>query len=297
MSRFDEKSTGLVNSIDLQKPRVRIVYWVAFLVVMVVSLVSILPPIWIMISSLKDIKEYFQIPPTIIPKTFHFEKLTETWNLLKFWKYYINSLEICAGAVVFSVFFNGLLGYVLSRLKPKGSSIVFMLIMWTMLMPNTVSMVPLFKNFVKFPLIHVNMTNSFWPLWFIAGANAFYVIVFKGFFDGIPTSLIEASKLDGCNNLGIFFKIVLPLSKPVIIVTSIFTINNTWGDFFWSYLVLKDTNKYPVMVKIFTMIGAAGVSQDIVVVALIFAIIPPVLIFIFFQKYIMQGFTLSGIKG
>lgn len=297
MSRFDSKNTGLINSIDLKKPEIKLIYWVGFLIVSVIALVSFMPPVWIMLSSLKDINEYFQIPPTIIPKTFHPEKLVETWNLLNFGKFYMNSLKLCAGAVVTTIFFNGSLGYVLSRLKPKGSSVVFLMILWTMLMPNSISMVPLFKNFLSLPLLNINITGTYWPLWLLAGCNAFYVIVFKSFFDGIPSSLIEASRLDGCNNVGIFFRIVLPLSKPVLIVISIFTVNGMWGEFFWSYLVMRDPNRYTVMVKLFTMSGVSGVSQDIVVVALIYAIIPPIIIFAFFQKHIMQGFTLSGIKG
>ncbi len=299
MSIFSEKTSGVINSTDLKKPQIKLMYWIAFLIIFVISLACILPPLWIMISSLKDIKEYFQVPPTIIPRSFHIEKLAETWNLFKFWKYYLNSLQICAGAVVFTILFNGSLGYVLSRLKPKGSKAVFMAILWTMMLPNSVSMVPLFKNFVKFPILHINLTNSYLPLWLMAGASAFYVMVFKSYFDGIPSALIEAARLDGCNDVSIFYRIILPLSKPVIIVTSIFTINNTWGEFFWSYLVIREPNKYSVMVKIFTMAtsGSSGISQDLVIISLIFAIIPPVILFIFFQKHIMQGFTLSGIKG
>lgn len=297
MSKFDTKNTGLINSMDLKKPQVKLAYWIAFAIISIIALVSFVPPAWIMVSSLKDIKEYFQVPPTIIPKSFHPEKLGETWKLLNFSKYYINSLQVCAGAVVSTIFFNGSLGYVLSRLKPKGSSIIFLGIVWTMLMPHSISMVPLFKNFLSIPLLNINITGTYWPLWLIAGCNAFYVIVFKSFFDGIPSSLIEASRLDGCNNVSIFFRIVLPLSKPVLIVISIFTVNGMWGEFFWSYMVIRDPNEYTVMVKLFSLTGATGVSQDLLVVALIFAIIPPIIIFAFFQKHIMQGFTLSGIKG
>lgn len=297
MSRFQDKTSGVINWMDLKKPAIKLLYWSMFAIILIIALVCLIPPIWIMISSMKDIKEYFQIPPTIIPRSFHPEKLVETWNMLSFGKYYVNSIALCAGAVVFTIFFNGSMGYVLSRLKPKGSPIIFMLILWTMMLPNSVSMVPLFKNFVDFPILHINLTNTFWPLWLMAGANAFFVLVFKSFFDGIPKSLIEAARLDGCSNLGIFYKVMLPLSKPVMIVATIFTVNNTWGEFLWTYLILKDSSKYSVMVKIFTMVGPSGMSQDIVMVALIFALIPPVILFMFFQKHIMQGFTLSGIKG
>lgn len=297
MSKFENKSSGLLNSIDYRNPGVKVLYFILFGIMLMVALVCLAPPLWIMLSSVKDIKEFYQVPPTIIPKSFQPEKIVEVWNKLNFMKYYINTFELAAGTIICAILFNGMTGYVLSRLKPKGSRVIFVLIMWTMMLPNSVGMIPLFKNIVSLPLLHINLSNSFLPLWLMAGANAFYVVMFKGFFDGIPISLIEAARLDGCNNLGIFYRIILPLSKPIIIVVLIFTLNSTWSDFFWPYLILKDPNKYTVMVKIFTSKQSTGFPMDIMVVSLLFAIIPPAILFMFFQKYIMQGFTLSGIKG
>lgn len=297
MSRFGDKKSGLLNYMDLKKVEIKILYWCCFAVMILLAFICFAPPIWVLLSSVKDIKEFFAIPPTIIPRSFHPEKLVEVWNKLGFWRYCLNTFEIVAGTVVFAIVFNGLVGYVLSRLKPKGSSIILVLMLWTMMLPNSVSMVPLFKNIVKFPIIHVNMTDSYLPLWMMAGANAFFVVMFKSFFDSIPQSVINAARLDGCNDLGMFYKIVLPISKPVLIVALIFTLNGTWADFFWPYLILKDPQLYTVMVKIFTMKGSYGFSMDLQVVALTFAIVPPTVLFIFFQRYIMQGFSLSGIKG
>lgn len=298
MSTFDKKNAGLICYQDLKKPGIKLLYWIFFALMLFIAFICIAPPVWVILSSMKDIKEFFQIPPTIIPKSFHPEKLVEAWTQIKFYKYYINTLEITLGTVVFSVVFNGLLGFVLSRLKPKGSSVIFLMVVWTMMLPNSISMVPLFKNIIKMPLIHINISNTFWPLWLMAGANAFFVLVFKGFFDGIPKALIEAARLDGCNDMSIFFKVVLPLSKPVIMVVLIFTLNNTWSDFFWPYLILKDPQLYTVIVRIYTMKAASGgYTMDLQMVALTFAIIPPAILFLIFQKYIMQGFTLSGIKG
>lgn len=297
MNRFEAKKTGLLNFMDLRNPHIKLLYWFVFAILLALAFICLAPPVWVLLSSMKDIKEFFQIPPTIIPNTFHPEKLVETWNKMDFGKYYLNTFEMAAGVIIFSIVFNGLAGYVLSRLKPKGSSFIFTLMLWTMMLPNSVSMVPVFKNIVSFPIIHINLINTFWPMWLMAGAHAFYVIVFKSFFDGIPQSLIEAARLDGCSDLGIFYRIVLPLSTPVLMVIVILSLNGAWAEFFWPYLVLKDTDMYTVMVKIFTMKGEGGYPMDLQMVALTFAIIPPAILFLFFQRYIMQGFTLSGIKG
>lgn len=297
MSKLQHKQTGVIVFTDLKKPKIKMFYYILLGIMIVIALLCLIPPLWIMTSSVKDIKEFFQIPPTFIPKTFQPEKLVETWNKLSFMKYYVNTIFVAMGSVGFSIIFNGLAGYVLSRLKPKGSHILFQIMMWTMMLPASVGMIPLFKNIIDVPVLHINLTDSYWPLWLMAGANAFYVIIFKSFFDSIPKDYIEAARLDGCSDLGIFARIILPLSKPVMTVVTIFTINSVWSDFLWPYITLKDPNKYTVMVKIFTMNGQAGYPADMRMIAVTFAIIPPAILFIIFQKKIMSGFNLGGIKG
>ena len=279
---------------ELKKPQIQLVYWVIFVLLIVLALICILPPLWVIISSMKDLKEFLQVPPTIIPKSFHPEKLMDTWEMLSFGKYYLNTFILAIGNVIFNIVLNGLMGYVLSRLKPKGSNVVFTLMLWTMMLPNAVAMVPVFKNIIDVPLLHINLTDSYVPMWLMAGANAFNVMVFKSFFDGIPKDLIEAARLDGCSDLGIFFRIIIPLSVPVIMTMLILTVDGAWKDFFWPYLTIRDQNRFTVMVKIFSM---ANKTVDLQMISLTFAIIPPVVLFLIFQKYIMQGFTLSGIKG
>jgi len=294
MSRFQNKRSGIINSMELKKPQIQLVYWVIFVLLIVLALICILPPLWVIISSMKDLKEFLQVPPTIIPKSFHPEKLMDTWEMLSFGKYYLNTFILAIGNVIFNIVLNGLMGYVLSRLKPKGSNVVFTLMLWTMMLPNAVAMVPVFKNIIDVPLLHINLTDSYVPMWLMAGANAFNVMVFKSFFDGIPKDLIEAARLDGCSDLGIFFRIIIPLSVPVIMTMLILTVDGAWKDFFWPYLTIRDQNRFTVMVKIFSM---ANKTVDLQMISLTFAIIPPVVLFLIFQKYIMQGFTLSGIKG
>lgn len=291
---MESRTGGIINTLDFKKPGVKIVYWIFFAIMILVALVCFVPPLWLILSSLKDIKEFYAIPPTLIPKTFDIGKIKQVWVDYGFLRYYINTFGVTVGTLFFSLVFNAALGYFLSKLKPKGSAVIFSLMLWSMMLPNTVGMVPVFKNIIDFPVLHVNFTNTFWPMWMMAGASAFNVIIFKGFFDGIPQSLVEAARIDGASNFGIFYKIILPLSRPVLMTIAIFTVNGTWADWFWPYMVLKDKSVQTIMVAIFNMRSA---SMDIQFVGLSLAIVPPVLLFLFFQKYIMQGFTLSGIKG
>lgn len=301
-SKFDKKkdaqAMGIISKFDMQNPSVKVLYGLIWFFLILAVLLCFVPPLWCMTSALKDSREFFSVPATIIPRSFHPEKLWETWEMLNFGQAYLNTVIVLCGSLVMSLVCNGMMGYVLSRLRPRGYKLVLSLVLWTLMLPQSVSQVPLFKNFLSLPILGINITESYLPMWLLAGANAFYVLIFKSFFDSIPQSLIEAARLDGCTNLGIFFRVMLPLSKPVLMVIAIFTINASWSDFFWPYLVLGSRSElYTVMVKIFYMAGSSGYSEDIQVVALIFTIIPPTILFLFFQRYIMSGFTLSGIKG
>lgn len=301
-SKFDKKkdaqAMGIISKFDMKNPSVKVLYGLIWFFLILAVLLCFVPPLWCMTSALKDSREFFSVPATIIPRSFHPEKLWETWEMLNFGQAYLNTIFVLCGSLIMSLVCNGMMGYVLSRLRPRGYKLVLSLVLWTLMLPQSVSQVPLFKNFLSLPILGINITESYLPMWLLAGANAFYVLIFKSFFDSIPQSLIEAARLDGCTNLGIFFRVMLPLSKPVLMVIAIFTINASWSDFFWPYLVLGSRSElYTVMVKIFYMAGSSGYSEDIQVVALIFTIIPPTILFLFFQRYIMSGFTLSGIKG
>ncbi|WP_339206266.1 carbohydrate ABC transporter permease [Paenibacillus sp. FSL K6-3182] len=290
------KSSGIIGDLEYKIPKVKIMYWLFFAIMLIISLVCLLPPVWVILSSFKDVKEFYEIPPTIIPRSFHIEKLWDTWNEFKFMRYYLNTSYVTIGTLVFTVLFNGLAGYFFSKLKPKGSAFFFLLILWTVLLPSTVGIVPLFGNIVDFPLFHINFTNTYWPLWFLAAVNPVVILIFKNFFDTIPASLVESAHIDGASKLSIFLRIILPLSGPVLITISILTINGVWNEFFWPYMILKDQSQWTVIVAIFNL--KATLPADIQFLGLTFAIVPPVLLFLVFQRYIMQGYSIAGsIKG
>lgn len=293
MNTLQSKNSGIINFLDLQKPSIRFLYYLLFTVCCIIAFICLVPPLWVFLSSLKNIREFAQVPPTIIPKTFEPKKIVDTWKSLEFTKYYINSFILVAGSVICAIVFNGLAGYVISIIKPRGHKIVFSIILWSLMIPTTINLVPVFKNIVAF---HLN--NSYIPLWLSYGANAFYVLLFKNFFDEIPKEVIEAAKLDGCPNLRLFYKIVMPLSIPIIMVITIFSVNASWSDFLLPYIVLKNRERYTVMIKIYEMsFGNTWISADMKMLAVLYAILPPVVLVIFFQKYLTQGVVIGGVKG
>lgn len=285
-----KKEEGTIRYYDLHATRHKILVIIIYALCFAMLLVAIFPAIWVFLASFKDNAE-FRKEATILPAKFNFQNYVKTWNDLKFVRYYINSLIVVAGSVVCSVIFNGILAYGLAILKPKGYKIIYSLVMWGLLIPATTSVVALFVNINR-----VGLNKSFIPLWLAAGANAFFVVLFKEFFEGLPKELIEAAKLDGCGIIQTFLRIVLPLSKPIVMVITIFTVNAVWSDFLLPYLLLGSTNKATVMVRLF-MFRTSNATDVEVLRAVAFSIIPPIILFTIFQKQITSGTTTGALKG
>lgn len=190
-SKFDKKkdaqAMGIISKFDMQNPSVKVLYGLIWFFLILAVLLCFVPPLWCMTSALKDSREFFSVPATIIPRSFHPEKLWETWEMLNFGQAYINTVIVLCGSLVMSLVCNGMMGYVLSRLRPRGYKLVLSLVLWTLMLPQSVSQVPLFKNFLSLPILGINITESYLPMWLLAGANAFYVLIFKSFFDSIPS--------------------------------------------------------------------------------------------------------------
>jgi len=285
-----QANNGLIRDFDLAQDSVRIFYRIILIIGFSVAFLGIAPLIWLVLSGFKEIREFVR-EPTILPKAFNFNYYVVTWGQLYFFKYYRNSLIVVVGSVVSAVFFNGLLGYVLSKVKPKGSQIILGMVMWSLLVPATVSIVPLFLNISR-----LRLTGSFLPLWLSIGANAFFVVLFKNFFDDLPQSLIEAAKIDGARDFTIFTKIAIPLSQAIIMVIVLYAINAAWSDFLLPYLTLRGTDLETVMVRLFQF--KEGRTNDVDVLrAIVFSLVPPIVLFFIFQKYITQISLKAGITG
>ncbi len=288
--KYADKTDGAIRGFDVKSIRVKIICLLIMLVCIIFGIVAVFPAIWVMLSGFKDLKGLLN-STDLFPKSYSFEGFKQTWDKLHFFVYYKNSFIMVIGAVISAIIFNGILAYALAILKPKGYKIINGLVMWSLLIPATTSIVALFVNINR-----LGLNNSFIPLWLCYGANAFYVILFKEFFEGLPKELIEASKIDGCNALQIFYKIVLPMSKPIIMVIVIFAVTAAWSDFLLPYLVLNGSGKETVMVKLYSYTTSRTTPIDMIR-AITFSIIPPTIIFVIFQKKITDGAAGGAVKG
>ena len=287
---------GALTSSDMKQPIYKILYAAIFGFIVVCCVVSFFPVVWVLLSGFKDVKEMYAVPATLFPKNFDISKLGTVWSEMKLYKYYANTFIMAGGSVVFELIVSGFAGYVLSRLKPKGTKVMLALIFWIMLMPGTMRTVPLYMEFKNMPLIGVNLLGTYWPIWLMAAANTFNIILFKNFFDGISQSIVEAAWIDGCSDVKLFFKIISPLSVPVFITVATLEFNAQFGQFFWPYLLISEKEKSVIGVQLFKM-KTSTYTLDYQMLALIFAVAPQILIFALCQKYIVGGVNVGGVKG
>lgn len=290
-SNYQGKEDGAVRFYDVKSKKTK--FWVILIYIAcgLIALIALFPVFWLICSSLKTLTEYLSTTQ-ILPLNPDWSGWIKTWNDFGFTKYYINSGIAVAGGVLCAVFFNGLLAYVLAVLKPMGHKIILGLVMWCLLIPPTTSFVALFVNLKK-----IGLTNSFIPLWLTMGANAYWVILFKNYFESLPKDFIDAARIDGCGSFGVFARIVLPLSKPIIVVIAIFAVTAAWSDFLMPFLLLGGTEKETVMVKLYSFHTSIKTNQIDIIRAVLYSIIPPTIVFALFQKQIMGGVMSGGIKG
>ncbi|MEN6313144.1 MAG: carbohydrate ABC transporter permease [Clostridiaceae bacterium] len=198
--------------------------------------------------------------------------------------------------IMVQVTISSLAAYSLSKLKPKGHNYVLLFFVGTLMISEQTLLFPTYIMMYDFPLIHVNLINSFiapvlaWSAW------GWAIFLFKGFFDSVPNELMESARIDGANNLYIFGKIILPLSKPVFAVIILNTFMAVYNTFVVPLLLLPEENNWTLMVRIYAAQEGRATWNEVIIM-LTFATIPVLIIYMFAQKYIVQGINMTGIKG
>ncbi len=303
MNKFQSKQTGVLSSSDLKNAKGRLLYWIFFALLIVVSVFSIVPAAWTVLTAFKETQEIYAAF-SFFPKHLTWGRITshikESWEYLQLGQSFLNTIFLSLGNLAVRIVVCGFGGYVLSKLKPRGTKLIFTLVVWTMMMPSQIRMVPNYISYLHFPFasdngMGINLLDTYWPMWLTSGADTFSVLLFKNAFDALSDSYVEAAKLDGCSNYGVFFKIMFPLAMPVVIFESISVLSAAWSDFFMPLLVLNKNVVVPL--KIYRLKTDPEITMDIYLMALVFASIPSFIIFAFFQKRILGGVNIGGVKG
>jgi multiple sugar transport system permease protein len=286
----------LVSPHALRTRRGRAVYWaVLTLTVLIFTLVFVFPLYWMVTGALKSSSELVRLPPTIFPRHPHPGVYTKAWNQMDLGRYLLNTLVYALGAWLLQLAVDVSAAFALSKLRPMFGRLVLGGMLLTLMIPPTVLLLPAYLTVRDLPILHLNLLNTPWAIWLPAAANGFNIFLLKRFFDSIPSELLEAAAIDGASASRMLWSIVLPVSRPILGVVSIFAVVNVWKDFVWPLLVLPDTGKMPVSVAISQL--SQEMPQNVLIAALVIASIPAVAVFFLFQRNIMAGLTAGGLKG
>jgi multiple sugar transport system permease protein len=291
------ETTSFVSVSDLRRPGVRwarrIVNVVLFLILVVVALG---PLLWLAKSAVTPAQDTLRKPMEIWPHGPDWSILTHAWSDLQLRRYLVNTVVIAAGSWAVQMLVATTAGYALSVLRPAYGRILYGAVLATMFVPTVVLLVPLYLTVLKLPLIHVSLVNTYWGAFLPAGASAFNVALMKRFFDNLPREILEAARVDGAGPVRLFTAIVLPMSRPVLGVVSVFAVLAAWKDFIWPLIVLPDPAKQPISVRLPSL--APVTSIDTFLAALLISTALPIAFFLVFQRFFLRSEGLDGaVKG
>ncbi|MFJ8431407.1 carbohydrate ABC transporter permease [Kitasatospora sp. NPDC094019] len=286
----------LISDVQLNRPRGRLVHRIVLVVTVAgFTLVFLGPLYWLVTGGLKSAHEVVQSPPTLVPRELHPGTYAEAWRQLRLGRLLSNTLVYALGALAFQLVFDVAAAYALSKLRPLLGRLVLGMMLATLMVPAAVLVVPQYLTVLDLPLLHVDLVGTPWAIWLPTVANAFGIFLLKRFFDSIPDELLAAAAIDGAGPVRTLWSVVLPMSRPILGVVSIFAVVNVWKDFLWPLLVLPDPRDQPLNTGINSL--SLGVPQNVLIAALAIASAPTIVFFLIFQRNIMAGLTTGSLKG
>ncbi|MEV0173200.1 carbohydrate ABC transporter permease [Streptomyces sp. NPDC050803] len=286
----------LISPAQLARPRGKALYWIVFTLVTGAFTLAFLGPLyWLVSSGFKEAQEVIQTPPTLVPESFEPDNYQQAWEVMDLARLLGNTLYYAFGALAFQLVLDVAAAYSLSKLRPIFGKAILGMMLATLMIPATVLVVPQYLTVLDVPIVERNLLNTPWAIWLPSVTNAFNIFLLKRFFDSIPKELLDAASMDGARPMRILWSIVLPISRPILGVVSIFAVVGVWKDFLWPMLTLPDPAKQTLNVGIYSL--SNGVPVNVLIAALTIASLPTLLIFLIFQRNIMSGLTAGGLKG
>lgn len=291
MSKQHER--GILSDSDLKKPLNRMVYGIMVLCILVMIVTMLYPILMTMFNGLKTNQEVNTFPPHFFPETWNWSNFKEGWEYINLPMFLKNTIFVFVGNLLMTIFVLGLASFSISRLKVPYYRAIYFFILMTLFIPASSYMIPNFVN-----LKDLGLLNTFWAFWLPAGASAYYFLLMKNFFDGIHPEIFEAARIDGASEVTSYIRIAVPLSVPIFATLAIFIFSGAWNDWFWPSLVLHSEEKYTLATAIYKyVINARSMDNSIKFTILFMVMVPPILVFLVFQRFIMRSVNLSAVKG
>lgn len=284
---------GILSAADLRKPFNRVIYGFMVLCIVIMAITMLYPILMTMFNGLKTNQEVNAFPPRFFPTEWQWENFTKGWSYMNLPVFLKNTVLIFAGNLIITIMVLGLAAFSISRIRVPYSRAIYFFILMTLFIPAASYMIPSFVN-----LKELGLLNTYWAFWLPAGASAYYFLLIKNFFDGIHPEIFESARMDGASELSSFFRIALPLSVPIFATLAIFIFSTAWNDWFWPSLVMHSEDKYTLATAIYKyVVRARSLDSSIKFNILFMVMIPPIFVFLLFQKFIIRSVSLSAVKG
>jgi multiple sugar transport system permease protein len=292
-----DEDRGVISGYEWKLRRIRLPLSATHLVLLVLLIiVGLLPLLWLGKAAITPTQDTLRTPMAIFPNGVDWANLSTAWNTVGIGTQFVNTLWVALGSWVVQLVVATSGGYALSVLRPRYGKIVNALVLGTLFVPSVVLLVPLYLTILHPPLVGQSLINTFWAVWLPAGASAFNVLLVTRFFDNLPREIFEAARTDGAGSFRLFWSVVLPMSKPILGVVSVFAIINAWKDYLWPMLVLKDKAIQPLSVRLPEI--QSQTQLDVYLAGLFISILIPVALFLVFQGMFLRGGGLDGaVKG
>ena len=264
---------------------------ILYILLTIVAVYFLAPFVYMLLTTFKTEGEAIAYPPSLFPKEWHFENYAEAWSSQPFGTYFLNSVLVTVLTTAGTILSSSLVAYGFARFRFRGKNILFMILLATMMIPWDVTMIPQYMEFNLFGWINT-LLPLIVPTWF---GSAYYVFLMRQFLMGIPKDYEEAARLDGANAFQIYWKIFMPILKPCLIMVGVLNMLTVWNDYLGPLIFLQDRTKYTLALGLASFKGVHTTAIIPMLCITVVMIIPPILVFIFAQRYIVEG-TSGSIK-
>jgi multiple sugar transport system permease protein len=264
----------------------------AYLLLAVITVLTLLPLVWMMSSSLKYDADVFSVPIRWIPGNPVWGNYVKIWEKIDFARFTFNSFKLSIVITIIQVITSSFAAYGFAKCRFKGRDALFFLYIATIAIPWQVYMLP---QYVEMRMMH--LTNSHLGYVFMQSFIAFGVFLIRQFYVSIPDELLDAARIDGLNEYGIYFRVVLPLSKPVLATLSIFSFVTIWNDFMGPMIYFDSMRNKTIPLGIRLFLGQYSTEYGLIMAASVLSLIPVFVVFMFFQRFFVEGIATSGLKG
>jgi multiple sugar transport system permease protein len=262
------------------------------LVLFPLATVMLIPMIWMIITSFETLNETRHFPPILIPNSIRWQNYTAVLQQAPFARWFLNTVIVTVVVVAGNLLFCSLAGYAFARIKFFGRNVVFILVLATLMIPFQVIIIPTFIIVRKLGLI-----DTLGALILPNLAGGFGIFLLRQFFRSLPIELEEAARIDGASRLGVLFKIVLPLSGPVLATVAVITFLWTWNDFLWPLVTIYSPSNMTLQLGLTTFQGAHQTNTHLLMAASVMSMLPVLILFFVAQRFFIRGIATSGLKG